>query len=68
VRDPTLAFDDEPGCCRILISEETCRLVAGAFQVECAGALRLKGRDETSRVYRVLGTTPEAGSDARKEP
>jgi class 3 adenylate cyclase/tetratricopeptide (TPR) repeat protein len=45
----------EPGT--ILISEETCRLAEGYAQVEPAGLLTLKGKDEPIAAYRLLGVS-----------
>jgi len=45
----------EPGT--ILISEETCRLAQGYAQVEPAGLLTLKGKDEPVAAFRLLGVS-----------
>ena len=49
-------FDSLP--CRILISEATRRLVAGAFRTEPVGDVALEGRAEPVAAHRLLGARP----------
>jgi adenylate cyclase len=51
-------FDTTP--CRVLISGETARRLDDAFRLEALGERALKGKDEPSPVYRVLGARAPA--------
>jgi adenylate cyclase len=42
---------------RILIGESTMQYLDGAFRIEDLGSHALKGKHETTRIYRVLGTS-----------
>jgi class 3 adenylate cyclase len=42
---------------RILIGETTMQYLGGAFRAEDLGSHALKGKHETTRIYRVLGTS-----------
>ncbi|GAB4281782.1 MAG: adenylate/guanylate cyclase domain-containing protein [Candidatus Promineifilaceae bacterium] len=44
----------------ILISQETCHLVQGIFQVEDLGPVTIRGKSEPLSVYLVLGAKPRA--------
>jgi adenylate cyclase len=48
--------DRQEDTCRILIAEETLLHLADKFEVECWGALPLKGREQKVNVYRILGS------------
>ncbi len=51
--------------CRILVGESTMRLLGDEFRTELMGEVRLKGKEEAIRIYRVHGRAGEV--DARAE-
>jgi adenylate cyclase len=42
--------------CRILIGQSTLELLDGKFATELVQTIRLKGKEETTSIYRVLGS------------
>jgi adenylate cyclase len=53
-----VAHDFEAQPCRILLSEATRSLVAGAFRTEPVGHIALEGREEPIAAHRLLGPLP----------
>ncbi len=53
--------------CRILIGQRTLDLVGDAFATELVGEARLKGKQQSIRIYRVLGRNDNGPGEGRDE-